>query len=64
MLHLESLWFIAEGHNIAERVDCFAKSNVFVTLKDHKENFQWNAKCRLISPAKSEIDNVIKFLVN
>ena len=30
---------IAEKYDIAERVDCFAKSNAFVTLKDHKENF-------------------------
>ena len=30
---------IAEKDDIAERVDCFAKSNAFVTLKDHKENF-------------------------
>ena len=29
----------AEKYDIAERVDCFAKSNAFVTLKDHKENF-------------------------
>ena len=64
MLHLECLRFIAERYNIAERVDCFAKSNVFVTLKDHKENFQWNLNGRLINPAKSEIDKVSKFLVN
>ena len=31
---------IAEKYDIAERVDCFAKSNEFFTLKDHKENFQ------------------------
>ena len=31
---------IAEKYGIAERVDCFAKSNEFFTLKDHKENFQ------------------------
>ena len=30
---------IAEKYDIAERVDCFAKSNAFVTLKDPKENF-------------------------
>ena len=33
---------IAEKYDTAERVDCFAKSNAFVTLKDHKENFQSN----------------------
>ena len=33
---------IAERYDIAERVDCFAKSNAFVTLQDHKENLQSN----------------------
>ena len=52
---------IAERCDIAERVDCFAKSNTFVTLKDHKENFQSNPKYRLINSAKSEIGKVSKF---
>ena len=30
---------IAEKYDIAERVDCFAKSNAFVALKDDKDNF-------------------------
>ena len=34
---------IAEKYDIAERVDCFAKSKAFATLKDHKENFQSNS---------------------
>ena len=54
---------IAEGFDIAERVDCFAKSNAFITLKDHKENFQSNPKCRLINPPKSEIGKVSKFFI-
>ena len=48
---------------ILERVDYFGKSNAFVTLKDHKENFQSNPKCRLINPAKSEISKVSKFFI-
>ena len=54
---------IAEGYDIAERVDCFAKSNAFITLKNHKENFQSNPKRRLINPAKSEIGKVSKFFI-
>ena len=46
---------IAENYDIADRVDCLAKSNAFITLKDHTKNFQSNPKCRLINPAKSEI---------
>ena len=54
---------IAEKYDIAERVDWFAKPNAFITLKDHKENFQSNPKCRLINPAKSEIRKVSKFFI-
>ena len=54
---------IAEKYDIAERVDWFAKSNAFITLKDHKENFQSNPKCRLINSAKSEIRKVSKFFI-
>ena len=54
---------IAEGYDIAERVDCFAKSKAFVTSKDHKENFQSNPKGRLINPPKSEIGKVSKFFI-
>ena len=32
----------------------------FVTLKDHKENFENAPKCRLINPAKSTIGRVSK----
>ena len=54
---------ITESYDIAERVDCFAKSNAFITLKDHKENFQSNPKCRLINPAKSEIGKASKLFI-
>ena len=54
---------IAENYDIAERVDCFAKSNAFITLKDHKENFQSNPKWRLINSAKSEIGEVSKYFI-
>ena len=33
----------------------FAKSNAFISLKDHKPNFSSNPKCCLITPAKSQI---------
>ena len=32
---------------VSERVDCLAKSNAFVSLKDHKPNFSSNPKCCL-----------------
>ena len=54
---------IASGFNIADRVECLAKTNAFITLKDHKENFTSNPKCRLINPAKSEIGKVNKLFI-
>ena len=41
-------------------MECYADRNAFVTLKDHKDNFQNNPKCRLLNPAKSEIGIVSK----
>ena len=35
----------------------------FITLKDHKPNFNTNPKCRLINPSKSELGKISKFLI-
>ena len=35
----------------------------YITLKDHKEDFLTNTKCRLINPAKSEIGKVSKEII-
>ena len=51
---------IASRLNIDGRVECMAKSEAFISLKDHKEDFNINPKCRLINPAKSEIGKVSK----
>ena len=42
--------------------DCLAKSNTFISLKDHKPNFSSNPKCCLINPAKSEIEKMRKLV--
>ena len=54
---------IANNYGISERVDCLAKSNAFVSLKDHKPNFSSNPKCRLINPAKSEMGKISKYFL-
>ena len=46
---------IAKDLNLDERIEQNNQNQSFITLKDHKENFQNNPKCRLINPAKSEI---------
>ena len=46
---------IAENLNIGNRVDRYIKSNAFITVKDHKDNFPSKIECRLLNPAKSNI---------
>ena len=54
---------IANNYGVSERVDCLAKSNAFVSLKDHKANFSSNPKCSLINAAKSEMGKINKYFV-
>ena len=51
---------IATEIGIADRVEVYGKSEAFVTLKDHKEDYKTNPKCRLINPAKSQIGYISK----
>ena len=40
------------------------KDNCFITLRDHKPNFQNNPKTKLINPAKNEIGRISKFILD
>ena len=51
---------IAADLKLDDRIEQFTQHEVFVTLKDHKVNFQNDPKCRLINPAKSEIGIISK----
>ena len=46
---------------MSEKVKCLAKFNAFI--KDHKENFVNNPKCRLINPAIPELGVVSKSII-
>ena len=48
---------------ISDRVEPIAHNPAYVTIKDHKENFPRNVKCRLINPAKSNIGKISKKLL-
>ena len=41
-----------------------AKRDAFITIKDHKENFPSNVKCRLINPSKGELGKVSKVILD
>ena len=45
---------IAGKLNLSERIDSTTEKEAFVTIKDHKSNFESNPKCRLINSTKSE----------
>ena len=51
---------IAANLNIDDRAERMAERQAFITLKDHKDNFQNKPTCRLINPAKSEIGRISK----
>ena len=48
---------------IADKVECMARKPAYMTIKDQKENFNINSKCRLIKPAESELGKVAKIIV-
>ena len=50
----------AERLEIDDRLYCTQKRDAFITLKDHKQNFINNPKCRVINPCKSELGMVSK----
>ncbi|XP_065639655.1 uncharacterized protein LOC136072378 [Hydra vulgaris] len=40
---------------IDNRMECLAMNTAFITIKDHKDDFINNTKCRLINPSKPEL---------
>ena len=46
--------------DLDDRIDSLATKDSFITLKDHKPNFNNNPTCRLINPSKSEIGIISK----
>ena len=55
---------IAAKLEIDDRMETMAMKQAFITLKDHKTNFENNLPCRLINPAKSETGLVSKIILD
>ena len=55
---------IADKLSIGNRIECMKKREAFISLKDHKENFENNPKCRLINPAKSDSGKISKLILD
>ena len=55
---------IASDLNVDDRMETMAKSEAFITVKGHKDNFNNNSKCHLINPAKPQIGRVNKSILD
>ena len=56
---------VVKNLGLEQRVFETTKRTAFLTIKDHKEDFANNTKCRLINPTKPEIGRIsIKILEN
>ena len=54
---------IAKDFKLEDRIEQHSQHQSFITLKDHKDNFQNNLKCRLINPAKCQIGIISKHYI-
>ena len=60
----DELKHISNNLRIGDRIEQMKKREAFISLKDHKENFGNNPKCRLINPAKSESGKLCKIILD
>ena len=49
---------------IANRINVMIQTDLFITLKDHDDNFDTEPNCRLINPAKSYLGKVSKVILD
>ena len=54
---------LTEELKIADRVEAHSESPAFISIKDHKNDFRTNPRCRLINPAKSQIGIISKTIL-
>jgi hypothetical protein len=60
----EELYKISKDLSIEDRIETMRKQEAFITIKDHKENFEVNPTYRLINPAKGELGKVSKIILD
>ena len=55
---------ISKKLDLDNRIECLAKNPAFISLKNHKPNFQSTSPCRLINPSKSDIGKISKSILD
>lgn len=46
---------LAKSISLEDRIEVISQKEAFISLKDHKQDFQHQPKCRLINPTKTEM---------
>ena len=49
---------------LIKRMETNVEGNSFITIKNHKENFDNHATVRLINPAKNELGRISKLILD
>ena len=55
---------LMKNQEVIKRMQINEESNSFITLKDHKENFENHPTVRLINPAKNELGRISKVILD
>ena len=55
---------VLRNNKVSKRMQANVGNNCFISLKDHKENFQNNPTARLINPAKKELAKINKIILD
>ena len=53
----------SKDKEVLQRMDIHGQRNCFSSIKDHKENFQYNLSAQLANPAKNEVTNLSKCII-
>ena len=49
---------------VADRIDKLQEKKVYITIKDHKDDFSNKISCRLINPCTSNIGKISKVILD
>ena len=60
----EKIEKFGEIYNVVDRIRYVKKQDVFLTLKDHKDDFERTEPCRLINPTKSDLGTISKTILD
>ena len=55
---------IINNNNIQGKIPKLDRSAAYITIKDHKDNFPSQIKCRLINPSKTHIGKISKSIID